>query len=203
MTLRKNVASQTVCFTMMSSTTGAPTTGLTVTAYVTLDGADAAPGGSVTEIANGRYKFAPSQGDTNGVEVQYLFTATGAIPVERVFYTTVLNPGDAVRMGMTALPNAAADAAGGLPISDAGGFDVDAILTRLPAALTANGNMKADTLRIGGTVQTAGDVVAVAAAVKVQTDKLTFTVANVLDSNMLRIKGTVVNGNGGGTPWGP
>ena len=32
---------------------------------------------------------------------------------------------DAVRGGMTALPNAAADAAGGLPISDAGGLNLD------------------------------------------------------------------------------
>jgi hypothetical protein len=36
--------------------------------------------------------------------------------------------------------------------------DLDDIQARLPAALTADGNMKADTLRIGGTVQTAGDV---------------------------------------------
>ena len=35
----------------------------------------------------------------------------------------------------TALPNAAADAAGGLPISDAGGLDMDSISARLPAAL--------------------------------------------------------------------
>ena len=35
---------------------------------------------------------------------------------------------DAVRAGMTALPNAAADATGGLPISDAGGLDLDAKL---------------------------------------------------------------------------
>ena len=35
---------------------------------------------------------------------------------------------DAVTGGMTALPNAAADAAGGLPISDAGGLDLDTIL---------------------------------------------------------------------------
>jgi predicted regulator of Ras-like GTPase activity (Roadblock/LC7/MglB family) len=64
-----------------------------------------------------------------------------------------VNKFDAVRMGMTALPNAAADAAGGLPISDAGGLDLDAqvgtkindILTdtgttldgRLPAALVS------------------------------------------------------------------
>lgn len=35
---------------------------------------------------------------------------------------------DSVRAGLTALPNAAADAAGGLPISDAGGLDMDALL---------------------------------------------------------------------------
>jgi len=35
---------------------------------------------------------------------------------------------DGVRAGLTALPNAAADAAGGLPISDAGGLDIDAKL---------------------------------------------------------------------------
>ena len=35
---------------------------------------------------------------------------------------------DSVRAGLTALPNAAADAGGGLPISDLGGLDLDAIL---------------------------------------------------------------------------
>ena len=35
----------------------------------------------------------------------------------------------------TALPNAAADAAGGLPISDAGGLDIDAALAKLTGAL--------------------------------------------------------------------
>jgi len=38
------------------------------------------------------------------------------------------NPDDGVRLGITALPNAAADAAGGLPISDAGGLDLDTLL---------------------------------------------------------------------------
>lgn len=36
-----------------------------------------------------------------------------------------IDPSDGVRMGLTALPNAAADGAGGLPISDAGGLDLD------------------------------------------------------------------------------
>ncbi|MCI0637357.1 MAG: hypothetical protein L0206_26085, partial [Actinobacteria bacterium] len=43
------------------------------------------------------------------------------------------NPQDGVRLGLTALPNAAADAAGGLTISDAGGLDLDA---RLDAAVS-------------------------------------------------------------------
>jgi len=43
---------------------------------------------------------------------------------------------DAVRGGMSALPNAAADAAGGLPISDAGGLDMDTLLGRLDAAIS-------------------------------------------------------------------
>jgi len=38
---------------------------------------------------------------------------------------------DAVRGGMTALPNAAADAGGGLPISDTGGLDLDAMNTNV------------------------------------------------------------------------
>lgn len=47
------------------------------------------------------------------------------------------NPQDAVRGGMTALPAAAADAAGGLPISDAGGLDLDTLLGRLDAAMSS------------------------------------------------------------------
>ena len=37
----------------------------------------------------------------------------------------------------TALPNAAADAAGGLPISDAGGLDLDTYIKRIEASITA------------------------------------------------------------------
>lgn len=38
--------------------------------------------------------------------------------------------------------------------------DLDDIQARLPAALTVDGNIKADTLRVGGTLQTAGDIMA-------------------------------------------
>ena len=45
------------------------------------------------------------------------------IEIELVSY----NPLDTIRLGLTSLPNAAADAAGGIPISDAGGLDLDAV----------------------------------------------------------------------------
>ena len=84
---------------------------------------------------------------------------------------------DAVRGGMTALPDAASNAPGGLPISDAGGLDLDAIkvvtdklvftvanqvdanLKSLDDSVTAAGNLSKASLGIGaGTVNT--DVVA-------------------------------------------
>lgn len=47
--------------------------------------------------------------------------------------------------------------------------DTEDIQTRLPAALTIDGNIKADTLRIGGTLQTANDVGADVDAILVDT----------------------------------
>lgn len=63
---------------------------------------------------------------TAGMVTIYLYGATNMAPVAIEIEVVSVNKFDAVRMGMTALPNAAADAAGGLPISDAGGLDLDA-----------------------------------------------------------------------------
>ena len=93
--------------------------------------------------------------------------------------------------------------------------DTNDIQARLPAALTVDGNIKADTLRVGGTLQTAGDIPAMitvvddfvdteVTAIKAQTDKMTFTVPNQLDVNIQSVNDTAVTGNGSaGTPWGP
>ena len=51
--------------------------------------------------------------------------ATNMAPVVLEIQLTDLDPNDGTRAGLTALPNAAADGAGGLPISDAGGLDLD------------------------------------------------------------------------------
>lgn len=58
------------------------------------------------------------------VYVMITTSAAAASPIE--FGLVAYNKLDGVRLGLTALPNAAADAAGGLPISDAGGLDLDA-----------------------------------------------------------------------------
>jgi hypothetical protein len=174
--MRKNVASQSVGAQLVSATDGSAFTSA-VTVYVTGDNGVQAAGsvgaGACTHEGNGYHSYAPAQAETNYNHVAFTFTGTGAVPVTVQVYTTSLNPHDTVRAGMTALPNAAADAAGGLIISDAGGLDADAmrsdvaailvdtgttlqgeldgiqadtedIQARLPAALGANGNIKAD-----------------------------------------------------------
>lgn len=59
--------------------------------------------------------------------------ATNMAPLPLEIQLTSLDLNDAVRGGMTALPNAVADGAGGLPISDGGGLDIDTILGRITA----------------------------------------------------------------------
>lgn len=66
--------------------------------------------------------------------VQVTITSGTAAATPKAFQLVAYNPLDGVRLGLTALPNAAADGAGGLPISDAGGLDLDA---RLDAAVSS------------------------------------------------------------------
>lgn len=68
---------------------------------------------------------------TAGMVTLYLRGATNMAPCLVEIEVVSVNKFDGVRGGMTALPNAAADAAGGLPISDAGGLDLD---NRMPHA---------------------------------------------------------------------
>lgn len=56
---------------------------------------------------------------------------------------------DAVRAGLTALPNADADAVGGLPISDAGGLDMDTLASEVSAADTKLTDIQGPTFNAG------------------------------------------------------
>lgn len=85
----------------------------------------------------------------------------------------------------TALPASAADAAGGLVVSDAGGLDIDAKLANTNEVTTARMAALTDWIN-GGRLDLLLD------AVKAVTDQFAFTVANQVDANAL-------TGGGGGT----
>jgi len=77
----------------------------------------------------GSYRFdVPDAAFATGArKVTIQGTVTGMIVLPAVIQLVDFDPEDSVRMGQTALPNAAADAAGGLPVSDTGALDLDAL----------------------------------------------------------------------------
>jgi len=85
--------------------------------------------GGIIHIDDGLYRVdMPDAAFATGVpEVVFGGSCTGMIVLPVYVALVDYNPEDGVRLGLTALPNAAADAAGGLPISDAGAFDIDGI----------------------------------------------------------------------------
>ena len=106
---------------------GATKTAITPASLASLDAAHS--DGGIEHIDDGYYRldvadaaFASSAG-INGVMIGG--TVTGMIVIGCYVPLVSYDPYDSVRLGLTALPNAAADAAGGLPISDAGGLDLD------------------------------------------------------------------------------
>lgn len=83
--------------------------------------------GGIEHISHGYYRLdIPDAAFATGANhVDIGGTVTGMVVIGGRVRLVDYDPEDSVRMGMTALPNAAADAAGGLPISDAGGLDLD------------------------------------------------------------------------------
>lgn len=100
--------------------------------------------GTLPTYTNGawQFQFTAAELQAATIEVQVVDSATKAIEdqffiIETYGHASALHAmdfDDSVRGGLTALPNAAADAAGGLPISDAGGLDLDTLLAELAAA---------------------------------------------------------------------
>lgn len=104
---------------------GATKTSITEAALAALDSAH--NDGGIEHIGDGYYRLdlpdAAVATGANGVMVGG--TVTGMIVIGCYVPLVDYDPYDSVRAGLTALPNAAADAAGGLPVSDAGGLDLD------------------------------------------------------------------------------
>ena len=97
-----------------------PLTGATVTVNLSkAGGAFGAAAGTVTEIANGWYKVALTAVDTGTLgDLSVHCTATGGDNTDFADQIVAFNPLDSVRLGLTALPNAAAAGSGGLGTVD-------------------------------------------------------------------------------------
>lgn len=95
--------------------------------------------GGFLEIGNGYYRLdLPDAACASGANrVLVTGTVTGMVVIGELIELVDYDPQDGVRLGLTALPNAVANAANGLPISIAGALDLDALNTaavRLTAA---------------------------------------------------------------------
>jgi hypothetical protein len=90
---------------------------------------------NATEVSNGWYKVTLDTTDTGTLgDLVVRGTAAGCDDAERVFGVVKATTG-----GLTALPDALPDAAGGLPVSDAGGLDLDALRADVAAVLVDTG----------------------------------------------------------------
>ena len=95
-------------------------TGLSPTVTISKNGgAFASPSGAITELANGWYVLAGNATDRNTLgEFLIHATAAGADPTDDRYVIVPWDPFDAVKMGLTALPNAVPGANGGLPTTN-------------------------------------------------------------------------------------
>lgn len=85
--VKKNAASRLI-FVMTDSTTHNPKTGVTVTSQRSIDGgALASTANSVTEISNGLYTLVLAAADTNGNDINYRLTGSGADDLNIEFVT--------------------------------------------------------------------------------------------------------------------
>jgi hypothetical protein len=150
----------------------------------TVDGAHS--DGGFVHIGDGYYRLdlpddaCDTAGSSKGVLVGG--TVTGMVVIGCYIELVSYDPFDGVRAGLTALPNAAADAAGGLPISDAGALDLDAKLANTNEVTAARMGALTDWIN-GGRLDLLLD------AIKAKTDPMTYTVANQLDANALSVAG--------------
>lgn len=138
----------------------------------------------------------PNAAIAAGVEaVTITLQATGVIDKHVRIKLRATNVQDAVRGGMSALPNAAADAAGGLPISDAGGLDLDTFLGRITANVATSAAL--------ATAQADLDIITGTAGVLIDTGtgagQLQIS-SGVVQSNVMQISSqsvsmTLVNGS--------
>jgi hypothetical protein len=138
---------------------GATVTAITEATLATTDAAHS--DGGIIHLSDGYYRLdLPDAAVATGVaSVMVGGAVTGMIVIGTELQLVNYNPQDAVRLGLTALPNAAADAAGGLAISDAGGLDLDAKLANTNEVTAARMGALTDWIN-GGRLDAILDIIA-------------------------------------------
>lgn len=132
---RKNVSGQYLYFCLVKASDGTALTGATVTGKRSIDGgAQASVTGTITEDAGGQYHIALSQADINGNDIAFLFTATGAIPVNLQVVTTAADPTNATTFGIGNI-DAAVSSRSTYAGADTAGTTT--LLTRIPGTVAA------------------------------------------------------------------
>lgn len=90
--LRKNIGGQKIGFCLNAIATGNPVTAGGA-GNVSIDGgAQAACAGTFTHLGTGQWIYAPTQAETNGTNISFAFTGTGAIQVGMTFFTIGYDP---------------------------------------------------------------------------------------------------------------
>lgn len=236
-----------------SSTVGAGLTGVAfgdITAYYTLNGAAGAAtvhtpatmtigtwasGGFIEkDAANmpGIYQLGVFDAALTGADssVIMLKGATNMVPVVLEIELVGYDPNDAVRLGLTALPNVNAGSAGGVAtdtdangavriVDGTGARELNTASGAVVSVTTVTGNVDGNVSGsvasvVGHTAQTgdnfarlgvpagasvSADVAAAkvdTAAIKLQTDKMAFTVTNRIDAQLIGIKAKTITGTG-------
>lgn len=139
---------------------GSTKTSITEATLASLDAAHS--DGGIEHCANGEYRLdLPDAACASGAKYVLVGgTVTGMIVIGQLINLTAIDPFDAVRMGMTALPNAAADAAGGLPISDAGALDLDAKIGALTFTVAGDVDVNVQSWKGAAAADMTGDAYA-------------------------------------------
>lgn len=194
--MRKNVASQVVSAVVVSATDGSAITA-SVAVTVTGDaGTQGAGAGTLVHEGGGEWSYVPTQAETNFDHIMFKFSATGAIPVGIQVYTSFPQTGDSfARLGAPAGASVSADVAAVKTETASIQSDTNDIQSRLPAALTAGGNIKADALLLNGAAPNnvaATDIVSAGAIT---------TSGGIASADVKKVNAVTIVGNGAGTPF--
>lgn len=201
--MKKNVASQVIGAQMVNASDGSAITTGTVTVYVTGDAGTQAVGsvgsGACTHEGNGFYTYAPAQAETNYDHIAFTFTHASAVPATVQVFTTFPQTGDSFALIGTAgagltninLPNQTMDITG----------NITGNLSGSVGSVTGHTPQTGDVYALANGATGFAAIDTVVDAIKVNTDKMQWTVANHLDVNIQYINDAAVTGDGNATPW--